>query len=269
MALPLIIGGVAVTKLMYSSVKAGEMDDRALRKYASAFERKAEADNMLTKKVKQTEARLENVAKKKRCVREITFPKFIEVYSSIQKIIVEEPKNELANSVLSLSEKYNAISDFALSIKQPVEDKALVYGVVRKGLCKSIEMDSERYMSAARNQMREANVYYANSEVKALCLDAVIERADRIADLLKNLNFLFGKIILRTKELIEERGTEVKSYSNQDKTVLLECVNFANALTDIIKIPVLDEEGKIAEAADEALSVSEAYLQRMKTAIKQ
>ena len=269
MAFPLLVGGAIFVDLMYSSVKAGEMDEKALRKYASAFERKAEADKMLLDKSQEAEAHLENVVKKKRCVREITFPQFLEIYGKIQKIIVEERKNELVKSNFSLQEKYHAISEFALSIKQPVEDKALVYGVFRKGLGKSIQMDSERYMSAARNQMREANVYYADREVKVVYLDSISERAKRIADLLKRMNFLFGKVVQRTKELIEEKGTDVRSYSEGDKSVLMECVNFAYAVRDIMDILVLDENGKIAEEAEKAILASEDYLQKMQTGIQE
>lgn len=64
----MIIEGLAVGVLIntiYSTNKSLELDERALKKYAKAFERREEAELLVKKKAEYTDKRLANVAKKK------------------------------------------------------------------------------------------------------------------------------------------------------------------------------------------------------------
>ncbi len=54
----------AAAKAFYSVDKAEKLDDKALKKYAKAFERSEEAELLVKKKAEYTEKRLGNVVKK-------------------------------------------------------------------------------------------------------------------------------------------------------------------------------------------------------------
>ena len=47
------------------------------------------------------------------------------------------------------------------------------------------------------------------------------------------------------------------------------CVNLAGAMSDIINIPVLDENGELCKAAVEMIQSGEDYLARMNETINQ
>lgn len=148
----MIIEGLAVAafvKTCYSANKSLEMDEKALKKYAKAFERNEEAELLLKKKAEYTDKRLANVAKKKRAIVETTVPRFVDVYSKIQKIELgaKTSVNEIAlrNSV----QKLGALNSVSMSVKKEFTDKELICGLITKGLGKLMEMDSERYLSAA------------------------------------------------------------------------------------------------------------------------
>lgn len=258
----------ALTKTIYSANKSMKMDDEALKKYAKAFEKNEEAIALVKKKAEFADKRLMNVAKKKRAIVQNTVPKFVDVYSQIQKIELENMSmvNEIAirNNVRKLA----ALEILSVSVKKDFTDKEFVCGMITKGFGKMMEMDSERYLSAANTQMRAANVVYSQSESIGAVYDAIVARADRISNLLMAMNALFIKSINETSLIIEKNGLAVRNYSEYDKGVLMTCVNIAAAMSDIIDVPVVDEKGQIREAAMEMIVTGENYLAVMDQAVK-
>jgi len=266
----MIIEGLTVAvlaKTFYDTDKAAKMDDRALEKYAKAFEKNKEAELLVHKKAAYADKRLANVAKKKRAIVQNTVPKFVSVYSQIQKIELENkvPVNEIISK--DTTQKLEVYHTLSISVKREFTDKELVCGWLTKGIGGLLKMDSERYLSAAKNTMRAANVIYSQSESIASIYDAIVARADRISNLLMKMNALFLRAIQETSETIKRNGLNVREYSEYDKGVLMTCVNLAAAMSDLITIPVVDEEGHIYEAATEMLSTGEQYLEKMSRAI--
>ena len=260
----MIIEGLA---LLYSANKSLEMDKKALKKYAKAFEKGEEAKLLIHKKAEFTDKRLGNVAKKKRAIIKNTIPRFVEVYSQIQKIDLENesPINEI--SVRQNIKKLAAINTASLSVKENFTDKELVCGWITKGLGGLMELDSKRYLSAAKNQMRQANVIYSQAQSISEVYDAIVGRADRIANLLATMNVLFVKSIEETERIINKNGLDVRNYNDFDKGVLMTCANMAVAMSDLIDIPVVDENGIICESATEMIETGEKYISKMKQLI--
>lgn len=244
-------------------VKSAEMDDRALKKYAQAFEKNEEAKHLIKSKTEFTDKRLMNVARKKRAIIEDAIPKFVEVYGQIQKIDLR-CSGDSVNLPLSISaERQAGLQTLTITTKKAFTDKELVCGLMLNGLGRMAIKDSERYLSAASNQLSRAEVIYSQAESVCAVCDAVIARADRIAKLLTGFYVLFLKSIQTTKETIERKGYDVRSYSETEKGVLMTCVNFAAAISDIMNVPVINQEGQVAESALELIENGEAYLAKM------
>lgn len=267
----MIIEALAVgtlVKTFYSVDKSLKMDEKALKKYAKAFERSEEAELLVRKKAEFTDKRLMNVAKKKRAILQSTVPKFVNIYSQIQKIELENKTIVNEISIRDNVRKLAIWDDLSVSVKKDFTDKELVCGLIVKGFSKMIEMDSERYLSAANSQMRAANVVYSQSESIGEVYDAIAARADRISNLLMAMNALFIRSINETSLTIEKNGLDVRNYSVYDKNVLMTCVNISAAMSDIINVPVVDEKGQICEAAMEMIATGEKYLEKMNQVVK-
>ncbi|NFF82263.1 hypothetical protein FC764_13640 [Clostridium botulinum] len=262
-----ILGASAFAHLIYSTDKCIKMDEKALERYAKAFEQSKKAELIVRNKEEYADKRLMNVVKKKRAIMKNTVPKFVEVYSQIQKIDLGDnvDTNEIAihDNMGKLSIR-NALS---ILNKKEFTDKALICGLLTKGLGNIMVMDSERFLSAANNQMREANVVYSQSESICTVYDAIIARADRIAKLLVGMNVLFIRSIEETKRTIDKNGLNVNNYSDYDKGVLMIGVNIAAAMADIINVPVVTSEGDISAAAMETIVTGEEYLEKMNNVI--
>ena len=123
--------------------------------------------------------------------------------------------------------------------------------------------DSKRNLSAAKSQLSAANVVYSQAQSVAEVYDAIIGRAERIASLLMRMNALFLGSIFETEKVITQNGTNAKAYNQQDMGILMTCVNLAGAMSEIINIPVLDENGELWKAAVEMIQTGEAYIEQM------
>jgi len=266
MLVELIIGG-AIVHTFRCADKCLKLDNRAMKKYAQAFERNAEASLMVKNKAELLDKRLQNVAKKKRAVIKVAFPRFVDVYSQIQQVQLEQD-NSLAVIPASTSvEHFSPVTISSIVNKKEFTDKELVCGLLTRGLGNMMVKDSERLMSAARRQLSAANVAYSQAESICTVCDAVIARADRIANLLMAMNVLFLKAIEETQKTIGRNGLNVRNYSENDKGILMTCVNMAVAMTDLIDIPVVNSEGEIAESAVKTIRTGEKYLSEMKQVI--
>lgn len=257
----------ALVKTCCSANKSLKMDEKALEKYAKAFEKSEEAELLVRKKAEYTDKRLANVAKKKRAIIQNTLPKFVEVYSQIQKVELEN--NTLTDEIAipNSVNKIAVLNSISMSVKKDFTNKELVCGYITKGLGKLMEMDSERYLSAANNQMRQSNVIYSQAESIGEIYDAIVARADRIANLLMTMNALFLKSINETERVIAKNGLDVRNYNDFDEGVLMTCVNIAVAISDIIDVPVVDEKGMLCESTIEMIENGEKYISKIKAII--
>lgn len=251
-------------KMLYSVNKSMQMDEKALGKYARAFEMQEKAELIIKAKAEFTDKRLGNVAKKKRAIINNTIPQFVEVYEAIQKVEISVSDNALKLPGIHDSQNQLAIGNLSVISKKEFTDKELVCGLLTKGIGKMIEKDSERYLSAASNQLRAAKVVHSQAESIAAVYDAIVERADRISKLLMAMNAVFVKSIQETDKTIKKNGFDVRNYSEYDKGVLMTCVNIAVALSDIIKVPVIDENGIICQETEAVIVKGEKYLQQMR-----
>ena len=254
----------AVVKTCYDITKSLELDEKALKKYSKAFEMNEEAKLLVKKKEEFTDKRLANVAKKKRAIIQDTVPRFVEAYGKIQKIEIEDKQkaNELAlkKSAQDLG-VLNTIS--AISIKKPFTEQELLCGLLLKGIGNVMVMDSKRYLSAANSQVSSANVVYSQAQSIGEVYDAIVARADRISNLLMAMNALFVKSIAQTERVINANGLNVRNYSEYDKGVLMTCVNIAGAVSDIIDVPVVDNNGVLCDSALEMIETGEKYIAKM------
>ena len=267
----MIVEGLAIAalaKTFYDVNESSKMDAQALKKYAKAFERQEEAELLVRQKAEFMDKRLVNVAKKKRAIVKNSVPKFIEVYSKIQKIELENKSSVNDIVIKDNIQKMSAINCLSIAMKKDLTDKELVCGWLTKGLGEVMKMDSERYLSAANSTMRAANVAYSQSESISAVYDAIVARADRISKLLMAMNALFIRSIEQTAYTIEKNGLNVMNYDEYDKSVLMTCVNIAVAMSDLVNIPVVDEKGQICESATELITTGEKYLEKMNYAIE-
>lgn len=263
----MIVEGIAVATL--ASILAGtdksmKLDEQAMRKYGKAF-MKEEARQKLIEKQEFTDKRLANVANKKRAIIEVTIPRFVEVYERIQKLNIS--KKEVVFEISNINEQVSYMKSLSISRKKEFSDKELVCGLIKNGLGGTFVKDSERFLSAANSQMRATNVVCSQMESIECLYDAIVERANRIAKLLTQFNFLFMRSIDETEKLLN-RMDDIIEANDYEIGVFMTCANIADAISKIINIPVVTPNGKIVEAASEMISTGEKKLNELEKIIR-
>ncbi|MDE6834015.1 MAG: hypothetical protein K2J39_07220 [Ruminococcus sp.] len=268
MLIEMAIGG-AIGKMFYDGNKSLKMDAEATAKYSKAFTREYEAQQLVAQKRNLADKRLENVAKKKKAIINSSLPMFVEVYGQIQKINIQQKDRNFEMIPFSDAEKSGMLQSISVVAKKDFTDKELITGIIFKGFSGMMVEDSKRNLSAARSQLSASNAVYSQAMSIAEVYDAITERSDRIARLLMNMNAMFIGIISESEKIIGNNGLDIRKYSEHDKTVLMMCVNFAVAITKLLDIPVLDENGEIAQKAVEMIQTGEDYLTRINEIINQ
>lgn len=262
-----IITGASLAHLAYSANKSNNLDAKALKKYGKAFEMEEEARQMTKEKKEYVEKRLQNVVKKKNAIIQISVPRFQEVYDQYQKVKINNADEKESEYAL-VENNMPQISFISTISKKNFTDKELLVGILVHGTGKMMVKDSEKFLSAARMQESAANVVREQAIVICDVLDAVVERADRIAQLLAGLNKLFLKLIIQAEEILNRNGLDKNRYTLYDRQVFHTCLNTAAAIADILKVPVVDEEGHLVEEAFKVIEVGETYLQKMNANIE-
>lgn len=254
---------------LHEGNKALKMDADAIAKYGKAFTREYEAQQLVQQKRDLADKRLENVAKKKKAIINSSLPMFIEVYGQIQKLNIQRKDRRFEMLEYSDIEKSGMLQSIDIVTKKEFTSKELVVGTMFKGFSGMAVEDSKRNLSAARSQLSASNAVCSQAQSIAEVYDAIIGRSDRIAKLLMNMNALFIGIISESKKIIGTNGLNIKNYSDKDKSTLVLCVNFAVAITNLLDIPVLDENGEIAQTAVEMIQTGEEYLARINEIINE
>lgn len=247
--------------------KSIEMDKAATKKYAKAFTRNQEAITRLNNKAELMDKRLENVANKKRAILHTSFPEFIRVYENIQKINMEQGSQKEERLLLQNIRMYSPEGFLRMVSPEELTNKQMVCTYLFGGIGRLMVRDSERKLSAAKKTLSAANICAANAESAEAICDAVIERANRLAALLVRMNILFVNVTKNADSIIQRNGYDVRSYEEYDKGVLMTMVNIADAIFECVKIPVVDEDGKLYESAVELIRKNEEYLDKLNKTI--
>jgi len=281
----------AVGYLFRKSNQALKMDEQARHKYARAFARQVEAQQLVETKKKIADNALIKLVNRKKAILKRTMSDFLLLYSKIIKInfLPGEGIKELEGQVMNPIQ-LESIHNMGVLAVQPMSDEELLKNFLVAGatgavinlaiagplgwaigpvkaLGDSIVNDSQRNLSNSNKQMKISNVIYSQAENLSVILDAITERSNRTSEVLAKLNLLFIKSIKHTAELIEKNGSERKKYSAEDRIALKTCINFADTIKKIIDVPMFDKEGLLIEDTEKVLVVGEEFLRNVDTTL--
>lgn len=251
--------------------KSLKIDEQTYGKYEKSYVLQAETAALLKSRKKLADDSLTKAANRKRAILSTTMNSFLDVYRKIIKINFI-PSDKIALSANNFSDI--DIAHLEVSIKtalSPMGDKEIYYTYLkgevislinpfRSGLGDVMVEDSKRNLKIAGAQLKNAEVMKSQAETEAIALEAIATAADKIAALLSKLNLLFLKSVKYTDEMISDRGYDRKRYNDDDRKAIMTCMNLAKTVKVVIDAPVLDRNGKIAQAAFDAIEVGNQYI---------
>lgn len=273
------LGGLIVSGLA-ASYYADSLDDKARKTYAKAYDRQFSAQIMANKKKEEAENSILKFANRKRAILMTSIPDFLELYSVIKKInFVESDGIRELEKKLLLPENVESLKLVVSKCGRMVRmtDEELVKSLVisrlllgSTGYSAGILMtdifvkESAQRLKNAQAQNKASRVTESQAKTVEVALQGIIDRSERLSDLLSNMNLLFVKSIKICKVIVDRNGIDKEMYTVQDRKYLMNCLNFAVAVKNIIDVPLLDAEGHITEQSLKALEVGEVYLREIR-----
>ena len=94
----------------------------------------------------------------------------------------------------------------------------------------------------------------------SLCM-GIRKRANMFNRFLVSLNSVFEPLIYNIGEIIKIRGTDFRTFTDEEKSTVAEAMAMAGAIKSILDTPILDDDGNLAPESEKIVEATRAKLQ--------
>lgn len=77
---------------------------------------------------------------------------------------------------------------------------------------------------------------------------------------LVSLNSIFEPLIYELTQIIKNRGTDFRKFSDDEKKIVAEAMAMAGAIKSILDTPILNEEGNLTPESDKMVEMTRRKL---------
>lgn len=266
---PLIIGGLALHT--FSGVWTADNYNREARHVNyEAFTMVEAASRKFQSQREKLDETLTKLANRKRAVMSSSLPKFVAVHERIVQInFSRRLSDNVIRSLTLRPENLSAINQMiSVSGVQMSTEQTLgtfIFGGLIGG---AIKKEARINLDVAQTRSDEAEVIAHNIDTARLAVEGINDKADSVLKLLTQMNALLLKSIQHTSTLVERNGFDVERYSDADIDDIMNCCNFAVAVSDVLKAPLFDANGKLSRQVDETLSTGNEYVKKIQAAAR-
>lgn len=102
----------------------------------------------------------------------------------------------------------------------------------------------------AYSNLAKANQFKEEMDTASLMCIGIRKRSAMFSRFLLSLNSIFEPLVYDMTRIIEQRGTDFRTYSNDEKKVVAEAMAMAGAIKSILDTPILDAEGKLTSESN-------------------
>lgn len=266
---PLIIGGLALHT--FSGVWTADNYNREARHVNyEAFTMVEAASRKFQSQRDKLDETLTKLANRKRAVMSSSLPKFVAVHERIVQInFSRRLSDNVIRSLTLRPENLSAINQMiSVSGVQMSTEQTLgtfIFGGLIGG---AIKKEARINLDVAQTRSDEAEVIAHNIDTARLAVEGINDKADSVLKLLTQMNALLLKSIQHTSTLVERNGFDVERYSDADIDDIMNCCNFAVAVSDMLKAPLFDANGKLSRQIDETLSAGNEQVKKIQAAAR-
>ena len=263
----ILIGGAIST--VSKMVQSDKLNAQAEKINVRAFERAAEAEEKVRKQNEKTQASMSKLINRKRGIYQTSIATFLELYKDLQNINFEEGEGLKELSATSpTTVAIEEMKDMAGVSRSDLSDSQMVTTYIFTGISGLIKKEAEMNLSTAKIRRHHAELIEKQSENICIALDAVCQRSERMAEILKNLNALFMKSLKYSRKIVERNGIDRNKYTLKDREMIMVCFNFAKGIKDILDVPLLDKNGEITKKSLEVIETGEIFLKKINKSVQ-
>ena len=263
----------SVAKTIKDMKRSDELEAAARKKQRNAYRAISQAEAERASEEERMNQAIGRLITRKKGVLITSIDKFIVVYEKIKEIKFKESDGirELDNfspaCCQEVSKQVVAISrrDFMTSGMTKNVVKGFLFGGLAGAISASIVDDAENKLNMAKDTARQAAVFAEEKRIHSLAYREIAERANRMADLLTELNTkFFVKSLRNTEQLIEVKGKNRDKYTSDDFAQIGTCLDLAKAIKDIIDAPIIDKEGELSQKTLQIIEEARQCITNMK-----
>lgn len=119
----------------------------------------------------------------------------------------------------------------------------------------------EAYYDAKANR-EKANTYAEQINTICSTLGAIQKRASQLQELLINLDSPLIILVKEMESIIQNKGTNWKSYSNVEKSQIFKCAQLAKTCKIVLDTSLLNEAGELMRESEKALKTGYEFLDK-------
>ena len=153
-----------------------------------------------------------------------------------------------------------------MPVNAPVITPNVVSGLLLGGIFGAVSGsmvdDANKNLAIAKVQSRNASAIETQSKTIKLSYDVVIERVNRMNDLLNRLNFLLLKSMEEVLSIFSQ-DKDVDRYTENELATVGLCCNIAKSIKVIIDAPIIDQNGEITKECKAALELGNNCLEKV------
>ena len=211
---------------------------------------------------------LKKLANRKRGIMGGTLPKFVAVHEKIVRInfsrrLSADALRNLTMRPENLSRMNQMISVSGIQMSDREILGTFLFSAEYSGIGGAIKKDAKINLDIAYTRSDEADVIAHNIDTERIAVAGITDKADSVLKLLTMMNALLLKSIRHTSAIIDRNGFDVEYYGDADIDAIQNCCNFAKAVSDMLKAPLFDSDGKLSRQIDAALSTGNEYIRKM------
>lgn len=291
--IPVIIGGGAIgAKVISDFWQADKYSSEARNVNYEAFTMIEAASRKLRSQYEKIEGTMFKLANRKKGIMSGTLPKFVAIHEKIVQInfdkrpAIDVKTLALRPEDLNLMNQMISVSGVQMSDREIVGTllfsaehggligglgglliggPAAVIGAVFTGISGAIKKDAKINLDIAYTRSDEAEVIAHNTDTARIALENIDNKANDFLKLITQINALLLKSIQHTSKIIDSNGFDAEYYNDADIDDIMNCCNFAKALSDMLKAPLFDSNGKISGQIDKTLSTGNDYIKKIQS----
>ena len=106
---------------------------------------------------------------------------------------------------------------------------------------------ASKNLDAANANWAKAKEFEEEMKTAADLCNGIRRRSAMFNRFLIRLQTVFDPLIYQMTEIIKDRGTDFRTYTDEEKKVIASAMSLAGAIKAVLDTPILDEEGNLTE----------------------
>lgn len=118
-------------------------------------------------------------------------------------------------------------------------------------------------LDKAYSNLSKAREFKEEMDAASLLCIGIRKRAAMFNRFLVTLNSVFEPLIYEMTQIISNRGTDFRDFSDDEKKVVAEAMAMAGAIKSILDTPILDDDGNLTPESDKMVEMTRKKLEEV------